>query len=86
MLVASMLQNVKIALVGASDIITGHRKIIKKRNKIEGILTKFFDQRLCKESRAKLIEFIQAIQFSFNNLVILLCPCVQSKSGRSSQF
>ena len=48
-LVGSMLQNVKTALVSASDRITGHRKIVKKGKKIEGILTKFSDQRLYKK-------------------------------------
>lgn len=48
-------------LMGASDIITRYQKIIKKCKKIEDILTKFLNQRLCKESKAKLIKFIQVI-------------------------
>ena len=46
----SKLPNVKITLLNISDKIMKYRKIVKKLKKIEGILTKFSDQRLCKKS------------------------------------
>lgn len=48
--VTSRLLNVKTALVGANDIIIRHWNIMKKTKKIKGILTKFSNQKLCKES------------------------------------
>lgn len=47
--------------MGTSDIITRYQKIIKKCKKIEGILIKFLNQKLYKESKAKLKKFIQVI-------------------------
>ncbi len=44
-LVANRPQNVKTALVDASDVITGHRKIVKKSKKSKVILTKFSDRK-----------------------------------------
>lgn len=49
-LVVNKLLNIKTALVDAYDIIMGYQEIVKKMKKIEDILTKFLDQRLCKKS------------------------------------
>lgn len=52
---ASKLLNIKTVQANASDIIMRYQIMLKKTN-IKGILTKFFDQRPCKELSQFLIK------------------------------